>query len=439
MKRYGNLWNTFCSVENATQAIINGTEHKRGDIIVCRRLGYPDREGLDPGKVRKEAERLVELVRNGWTASALREMIVRPPRGKERRILSPTLTDHFVQWMLIQAIKPCLMRGMYAHSYGSIPGRGTEGARKTVEQWVRRDKRAKYFVKLDIRKFYENVDQDVLREQFRRVVKDSKMLKIIDRATAMTLKGLPIGAYASQWFGNFYLQPLDHFILQQCYKTRRGKRIPYVSHYLRYMDDMLLIGRSKRDLERAARLVIAYCEGVLQLRIKPCWEIMKIAKDRKEVREGSYVVARPAPIDICGYRFYRDHTEVRGSIFLHTSRMAAKTGKILRDRGYVFVHRAESVLSLCGWFSHADNERFLSDYVERRIDTNLLKEVKSHADKHGIVGDAARVFCAPRGRYGRHQVLYGCSGRVVRGAGRRDRNALFGDGMDDAHPVAGRS
>lgn len=77
--------------------------------------------------------------------------------------------------------------------------------------------------------------------------------------------------------------------------------------------------------------------------------------------------------------------------------MAAKTGKILRDRGYVFVHHAESVLSLCGWFSHADNERFLSDYVERRIDTNLLKEVKSHADKHGIVGDAARVFCAPRG------------------------------------------
>ena len=101
MKRYGNLWNTFCSVENATQAIINGTEHKRGDIIVCRRLSYPDREGLDLGKVRKEAERLVELVQNGWTASALREMIVRPPRGKERRILSPTLTDHFVQWMLI--------------------------------------------------------------------------------------------------------------------------------------------------------------------------------------------------------------------------------------------------------------------------------------------------------------------------------------------------
>lgn len=93
-------------------------------------------------------------------------------------------------------------------------------------------------------------------------------------------------------------------------KTRRGKRIPYVSHYLRYMDDMLLFGNSKRDLEKAVREIQEYCKTELGLTIKPAWEIRKIAECVRKENGHKVLFTGTAPIDIVGYRFYRNRTEI---------------------------------------------------------------------------------------------------------------------------------
>lgn len=109
----------------------------------------------------------------------------------------------------------------------------------------------------------------------------------------------PVGYYTSPWFANLFLQELDHLIKEKLYKERRGKRIPYVKHFVRYMDDMLLMGNSKRDLDKAVRAVISHCAGI-GLNIKTCWEIKRIAiLDGHNVRKGTY------RIDICGYVFDR--------------------------------------------------------------------------------------------------------------------------------------
>lgn len=432
MKRVGGLWDSFISLDNAIRAVYNGTQNKRTDYVVCRKLGYqddlPEHQGkLNPVKVKKYAESRINDLRNGWEPSPMRHLVVKPIYGKKRDIDCPCLADHIIHWMLIQTVHDAITRGMYEHSYGSIPNRGIDGARKTVEKWVRLDDKAKYFVKLDVRKFYEHIDHDLLKAAFRRVIKDARLLDVIDKVIECVPSGVPIGTYTSQWFANFFLQPLDHHIKQDMCKLRRGKRTNWVAHDLRYMDDMLLLGTSKRDLEKAVREVIRYCQEEMKLEIKDSWEIRQIAADSSDVGPGV------APIDIVGYRFYRDHTEVRATIFLHTSRLATKIAKRLRTRGEVLLRDAEGVVSLCGWFSHADSQHFVDQYIKPKIDLRFLEEVISYASKNGIVGETARVYCRPGRQEGVYQILYGRSG----GAARR-RYCVHGGHVGDVLPLDGQ-
>lgn len=427
MKRVGHLRDELLSMRIATQAIYKGTENKRQDHAVRRLLGYDDnvpehRGKLDPEKVNRYAHKLIEKLQSGWVPAPMRHMTIKPLRGKSREINCPTLSDHIIHWMLILTIKPVIMRGMYEHSYGSIPGRGIEGARKAVERWVQHDDRAKYFVKLDIKKFYQHVDHEKLVMLFQSTIKDPFIIDIISRVLQSIPDGLPIGAYTSQWFANFYLQTLDHHIAQGLFKSRRGKRINLVTHHCRYMDDILLIGSSKRDLEKAVRDIMTFATDNLHIKIKDCWEVRAIAKNDDDVGAGI------APIDIVGYRFYRDHTEVRSSIFLHTSRIAARIAKRLENNSIVLLHDAQSIVSLCGWFSHADSEYFYQHYINNRISIKFMQEVISYASKNGIVGDAARIYCSKRGEDGKYHILYGRSGGKTGRVYRLDCGSV-GNGM----------
>lgn len=437
LKRYGNLWESFCNISSAITAVELGTQNKRSDHTVRRKLCLeatsPEEKGkLDPEKVKRYARKLVDELESGWIHSPLKQKIVVPVHGKRRNIDCPTLKDHIIHWMLLLAIKEPLTRGMYEHSYGSIPKRGIDGARRAVERWIQHDDKCKYFVKLDIRKFYPSIDQERLKAMFRRVIKDNRILAVIDQVIGAVPQGLPIGTYTSQWFANFYLQGLDHHIVQDMYKLRRGKRIPYVSHYLRYMDDMLLFGNSARDLEKAVHEIMRYCRDELGLEIKPVWEIRRVASFARKPDGRRALVKGAAPVDIVGYRFYREHTEVRSNIYLHTQRTAAKAEKSLRKRGSILLAHAQAVISLSGWFSHADSEEYLRE-LNQTININFLRRVISYAAKRGIVGDAARIYCRAGRREGDYHILYGRSGGRT-----RKRHCISGRGLEYELPLAGQ-
>ena len=437
MKRFDHLWESFCSIGNAEAAIIQGTVNKRSDNVVQRKLCVDTdipalMSTLDPDKVKKYAQRTLSILESGWVHGQLKKKLVIPARGKRRDIDCPNLQDHIIHWMLILAIKKALTRGMYKHTYGSIPGRGIEGARRTTERWVQHDDRCKYFVKLDIRKFYPNIDQERLKGMFRRVIKDERILTVIDQVIGCIPKGLPIGTYTSQWFGNFYLQGLDHHIVQDMYKLRRGKRIPYVSRYLRNMDDMQLFGNSRRDLEKAVREIIRYCHDELGLEIKPDWEIRKVASFERKPDGRRVLTKGAAPVDIVGYRFYRQHTEVRGGTYIHTQHLVAKAEKSLRKRGSILLLHAQGINSLAGWFDHADSENYLKE-LNQTISIKFIRRVISYAAKHGIVGDAARIYCGTGERDGDYHILYGCSGGRT-----RRRHCVSGRGLEYALSVAGQ-
>lgn len=435
MKRYGRLWDEFCSVPLAMKAIELGTANKRTKESVRRKLCYDDKSNpnlagqLDLAKVRKYAEKIVSNLENGWRHGPLKRKTIAPAHGKRRDIDCPTLDDHIIHWMLILTIKRPLTRGMYRHSYGSIPGRGIDGARRTAERWVRHHSDCRYFVKLDIRKFYPSIDHELLKAKFRRVIKDDRILGVIDQVIESTPNGIPIGTYTSQWFANFFLQDLDHFVKQDLHKIRRGKRVPLVTRYLRYMDDMLLFGTGKRDMEKAVRSIIHFCREELGLEIKPTWEIRRVAASERKPDGRRMSVKGFSPVDIVGYRFYSKHTEVRGSIYLHTQRLAAKIAKTLRDKGTIMPMHAQALVSLAGWFQHADSVKYLRA-LNQTVNIKFARMVISYAAKNGIFGNAARVFCVQRGRDGGYSILYGYSkGRS------RWRDSLYCDFVVSGLPV----
>lgn len=185
----------------------------------------------------------------------------------------------------------------------------------------------------------------------------------------------PVGYYTSPWLANLFLEDLDHFVKQELFKERRGKRIPYVSHYVRYMDDMLLMGNSKRDLEKAVRAIIAFCQGK-GLEIKTCWEIKRIAiLDDGKVRKGTY------RIDICGYVFGPECTRVRDGIYLSTMRLARKIHRDARaNDGYMSLADCQGIMSKVGWAEHANSAGML-----KRID-----DLVNLDDARGVISNAAK-------------------------------------------------
>lgn len=430
MKRVGHLWEKFCSIETATEAIYKGTINKRSDRVVVRIFGFSDagrnpdhpRGALDPAKVHAYAVRLVnELAAGRWQHQpGKRRHIV--SSGKEREIEIARLKDHIVQWMVMLSIEDLETKKMYRYSCGNLPRRGIEDARKTVEKWARSGD-CKFFVKLDIRHFYQTVNLNKLRTQLHRHIKDERFLLVMDQivfssAEQETLfddpRNLAIGYYSSPWFANIYLTPLDNFITGDLYKERRGKRVHYVRHYLRYVDDLLLMGTSKSDLKKAVKRIAAYCQEELDIEIKTTWEICEIAellpadeKGRMKVKPGT------KQIDIVGYTFTTTTTRVRACNFLRIRRLAKRIHKRLTAKGYVALQNAQAMLSRTGWFSHANSKHFHELYIKPYVNISFIKEIVSYADKNGINGKTARIYCQPGRAEGSYHILYGRSGKAA--------------------------
>ena len=430
MKRVGHLWENFCSIETATEAIYRGTQNKRSDRVVVRMFGYSDAGrnpdhpagALDSVKVHHYAERLVDELKNGrWHhLPGKKRHIV--SSGKNRDIEIARLKDHIIQWMAILTIEEMETKKMYRHSCGNLPGRGIEDARKTVEKWVRSGD-CSHFVKLDIRHFYRTVKLDKLSALLHTHIKDRRFLRVLDEIVYSAavqeslfdeVCNLAIGYFASPWLANIYLMPLDRFVTEDLYKERRGKRIRYVKHYLRYVDDLLLMGTSKSDLKKAVKRIMAFCRETLGIEIKPTWEICRVGellppdeKGRMKLKQGT------KQVDIVGYTFTRTTTRVRAGSFLKIRRLARRIRKRLTEKGYVALQNAQAMLSRVGWFSHSDSKHFQELYIIPFVNISFIKEIVSYADKNRIVGKTARIYCKPGRAEGSYHILYGRCGSAA--------------------------
>lgn len=259
MKRTGYIYEKLCDKALIREAIIKASRKKRRRKSVRRILNDIDHY-VD--------EIYTMMLNEEFTPSPYRRFRIKDgATQKEREICCPKFyPDQIIHWMLIMAIQPILQRGMYEFNCGSVPGRGAHYGKRYLERWYKRDrKNTKYCAKLDVRKFYPSAKSPVIMRELRRVIKCKRTLRLCE-VILNSADGLPIGNYTSQWFANFLLQRLDHYI----------KEVLRIPHYVRYMDDMCLFSASKRALHKAVKAIREFLAG-LSLQLKSNWQVFPTA------------------------------------------------------------------------------------------------------------------------------------------------------------------
>lgn len=219
--------------------------------------------GLERNVLRLEAR----LLDGTWTPGRYTVIQVRDP--KPRQVSAAPFPDRVVHHALCRVVQPIFERGFIDDTYANRKGRGTHRAIARYEQY--RD-RHRYVLRADIFRFFPSIDHEVLKAVVRRRIACERTLRLIDAIVDgsnpqeavhryfpgddlftpwQRARGLPIGNLTSQFFGNLYLDALDHFV----------KEVLRVPGYVRYVDDFALFHDDRAFLEDAWARIARHLEG----------------------------------------------------------------------------------------------------------------------------------------------------------------------------------
>lgn len=283
---------------------------------------------------------------------------------KTRSIEKPRYNyEQVVHHIVVNACNDIMMQGMYEFVCGSVPERGSHYGKHYIEKWIHGDrKNCKYVLKMDIRHFFESVDHDVLKAWLKKKIRDKKMLHILFMIIDGCETGLPLGFYTSQWLANFLLQPLDHYIKEQL----------HAAHYIRYMDDMVIFGRNKKELHRMQQEIEKCLNERFNLLMKYNHQVFRF--DYIERKTGE---RKGRPLDFMGFQFYHDKTILRESIMLSSTRKANRIAKKEKITWY----DATAMLSYMGYITHTDTYDMYLERIKPHVDVKKLKKLVSKHSK----------------------------------------------------------
>ncbi|SJZ59270.1 Reverse transcriptase (RNA-dependent DNA polymerase) [Megasphaera cerevisiae DSM 20462] len=269
--------------------------------------------------------------------------VVDRPSKKARILEKPVFfPDQCVHHLAINLIKGRILKRLDPYCIGGIEGKGIHYGHNTIKRWLRDDvKHTKYCLKGDVRKCYDSIKPKTIMITMRKFIKDNRYLSLIQKI-AYSHPSLPLGNYTSGWFANLILSELD--------KTARSS--PGCSHYLRYVDDFIVLGSNKRKLHRLVLSIIRTLR-TLGLDLKDNWQIFPV---------------RVRGIDMLGYRYFGRYTLMRKRNVLAIMRAIRKYRKNPTPR------KARSLLSRLGQIKHFNNYHFSQKYV-KGIGIQRIKEM----------------------------------------------------------------
>lgn len=179
---------------------------------------------------------------------------------KERIICAASFPERVLHHAIMNVCHDCFERKQIFDSYATRLNKGTYKAISRAQYF---NKNYKYYLKLDVRKYFYSISHTVLKKQLTELFKDSQLLEllfhIIDSFSENENIGLPIGNLSSQYFANHYLSKFDHFVKENL----RQKS------YVRYMDDMILWSNNAKDLKKIELEIVSYFHEKLKLELKP--------------------------------------------------------------------------------------------------------------------------------------------------------------------------
>lgn len=349
MKRFGNLYARIYDMENLKLAHQNAKKGKGW----YKEVKMVD---SDPEKYLKELQDM--LINKTYNTSEY-VTFTKKDSGKERLIYKlPYYPDRICQWAILQVIEPILVRNFTNDTYSAIPKRGIHLCLKKVSHAMQTDvPGCQFCLKLDAKKYYPSIDHNILKGKYRKLFKDEDLLWLLDEIIDSTPgeTGIPIGNYISQYSGNFYLSDFDHWI----------KEVKHVKHYFRYMDDIVIFGKTKRELHRLKNEIDEYFRVNLKLSIKGNWQVFP-----------SYVRG----VDFVGYRTFMNFKLLRKNTCKQMKRKMTKINKHRLEGQELTYSEWCSINSYKGWLIHCDSFRLQQKYfapVEKYADAFYQFNIKN--------------------------------------------------------------
>lgn len=346
MKTYKNLYDRYISEDNIIDSLRSAKRGHKSKHIK-QKLSYL----LDNFETEKDF--IYNVVTHFKCVKHTPKEIYDGISRKKRKIIVPTAIELLVQHMVVNVLKPIFSKGMYKHTYAAIPNRGTHLGKTFLAKWIKNDvDNTQYYLKIDIRHYFESIPQDMLLKKLRRIIKDERFIAIIEALLSVTNKGLPLGFYTSQWFANWYLQDFDHFIKQEL----------KAKYYMRYMDDAVILGGNKSELWAMFLLIQSY-----------------LTENGLEVK-GNYRVSKLTEnlfLDFMGFRFYSNRTTLRRSIMIKMTRAARRISR----KPKATIHDARKLLSYDGWCKWCDIWNVRRRYVTSVISIRKMRRIVSQHDR----------------------------------------------------------
>ena len=291
MKTYGQLWERIVSEENLREAWRKVRKGRSKSRRIC---AYGKDLDANLAALRRS------LVDGSYRPGEFRQFVVRDP--KPRTISCAPVADRVVHHALCNVLAPVWERRFIRRTYACRKGLGTHVSCLDAR---RESARHAYFVKLDVRHYFQTIDHDILVRVVTGMVRERPLKELIERIIRHPVpgceagRGIPIGNLTSQWFANLYLDGLDHLMTDE---TGLGNA------YFRYMDDILVFCESKTQATAIAGRIGDYVEKERRLSLKES-------------------ATRIAPVGFgvpyLGLRIWHDRWRIRRGRFLHTRRAAA--------------------------------------------------------------------------------------------------------------------
>jgi RNA-directed DNA polymerase len=245
MKKVGNLFNLAFTGENLYKAYLDARRGKRN-----RRACFEFEINLGANL----AMIYDEINSSGYRPEPYFNFMVYEP--KPRLIYAPAFRDIVLQHAIYRIIYPIFDRTFINTSFACRKGYGTHKASIYTQKALREYRSDLYSLKLDVRKFFYSIDRQILRKLIEKKIKDHRFIDIMMLfANIEEPLGIPIGNLLSQLYALIYLNPADHYI----------KRNLGVRHYVRYVDDMVLIGLTREQAINHRTLIIDFLKTKLHL------------------------------------------------------------------------------------------------------------------------------------------------------------------------------